>query len=264
MEEEVEVFATPLFDTTHVRTIVRSLNLTVTCGTRPRFMVEGKSSPEEVEPLLFADDIWPGACALADYLDIHAMELCRGKSVVELGAGGALPSVVACKLGARICVASDYPAAGVVENIANQFRENGIDTSVGVAMGFIWGQDCSELLNHSKDGFDTILLSELLWKDTYKQHSSLLRSVKTLLAPRGVALVSFVHRPTTAHGPEHNLEFFTRAASQEFGFVVEALATVRGGIYADAVSGGSSDGDILLYAIRLCTDTGTDTGTDTA
>jgi len=228
---------------------------------------EGMSNPEEVEPLLFADDIWPGARALADYLDIHAVELCRGKSVVELGAGGALPSVVACKLGARICVASDYPAAGVVENIARQFGENGIDSSVGVAMGFIWGQDCSELLHHSKDGFDTILLSELLWKDTYKLHSSLLRSVKTLLAPRGVALVSFVHRPTTAHGPEHNLEFFTRAASQEFGFVVEALATVKGGgIYADAVSGGSSDGDILLYAIRLSAkaDTDTDICIDTA
>jgi EEF1A N-terminal glycine/lysine methyltransferase len=44
---------------------------------------------------------WNAAKCFADYLDENASEFCHGKTVLELGAGGALPSIVCMLNGAK-------------------------------------------------------------------------------------------------------------------------------------------------------------------
>ena len=65
----------------------------------------------------YADKIWPAAQVLARWLEANP-ELVSGRRVLEIGAGAALPSVVAGLLGARATVASDYPDRRMIQNIA--------------------------------------------------------------------------------------------------------------------------------------------------
>lgn len=61
-------------------------------------------------PLLFADDIWPGALVLADYLASNA-HIIDGKTVCEIGAGECgLPSLLCCHLNAKVTTVTDYPS----------------------------------------------------------------------------------------------------------------------------------------------------------
>lgn len=47
---------------------------------------------------------WNAALALASFLDSNG-DLCKNRQILELGAGGALPGIVAAKLGAkRVCI----------------------------------------------------------------------------------------------------------------------------------------------------------------
>ncbi|KAJ3864292.1 hypothetical protein EV359DRAFT_41354, partial [Lentinula novae-zelandiae] len=50
--------------------------------------------------------------------------LCHNKSILELGAGGALPSFVAAECGARKVVITDYPDPDLIQNIEYNIREN--------------------------------------------------------------------------------------------------------------------------------------------
>lgn len=160
---------------------------------------------------LFADDIWPGAVVLSDFLCDNPT-LCAGKHVVELGAGGALPSLVALSLGAKRSLITDFPGSGILENIQELLRNNGLCGTTGdvndgssdtlpqdvTVAGLKWGQQInlegvwtptsgqapdravSSTSSHV-DSFDLVLLAELLWKDTYPLHAALLDTVVRLM-----------------------------------------------------------------------------------
>jgi EEF1A N-terminal glycine/lysine methyltransferase len=119
---------------------------------------------------LFADDIWPGALLIADYLSEHPF-LCQNKYILEVGAGASLPSLVASKLSPKHLVITDYPDDDIIDNIRQCVEDNQVDIAYSV-VGYIWGDDSSQLLNllPSSHLFDLIILSEVLWKDTYPQH----------------------------------------------------------------------------------------------
>jgi EEF1A N-terminal glycine/lysine methyltransferase len=198
--------------------------------------------------------------------------LCNNRCILELGAGAALPSLVCAKLSPRAMVISDYPDETILESIEISLDENGIDHSPDkniVVVGYKWGESVQELLAplrlvvgsdssaHSggtgldQRGFDLVLLSELLWKDTYSSHVALLQSLKACLKPDGEALVSLAHRPTddNEHNRERDMEFFSRAQSEEFGFRVELLRTQTDA--ADALSGSGDDNmDVYLYSLK--------------
>jgi predicted nicotinamide N-methyase len=163
---------------------------------------------------LFADDVWPGAVEMTDFLVEHATEIVRGRRVLELGAGAALPSLACCYLGAALVVSTDFPDESILENMKNVFRENGFPVSPALSssspptaaapaaavvvrvLGHEWGQDVEPLIAASGGaGFDVIILAELLWKDTACLHGALLRSAAACLAPGGCVLVSFGERP---------------------------------------------------------------------
>lgn len=194
---------------------------------------------------LFADNLWPGARALADLL-CRRPHLCAGRSVLELGAGAGLPSCVALGLGARRCVVSDFPEPSVLDNIGAVLTTNFGDRTAGgraAVCGHAWGEDCASLLALNGGArFDLLLLSELLWKDTFPYHGALADSVAGALATDGQALLSVVHRPSGEHCERSDLRFL--AALESRGLASEALGSAA---HREAADG--EDVTVLLYSI---------------
>jgi EEF1A N-terminal glycine/lysine methyltransferase len=196
-------------------------------------------STKEFNDGLFADDIWPGSVLLSDFLCDNPT-LCRDKCVAELGAGGALPSLVALSLGAKRSLITDFPGSGILENIQDLLQNNGLwlPDKVHVA-GLKWGLETSLSgigmadgvsdtdLNHlMAPSYDLIILAELLWKDTYPLHGDLLDTVARLMRPGGgtTVLCSFAHRPTETHAPARDLEFLQLAESR-YGMKCEKIGS---------------------------------------
>ncbi len=120
---------------------------------------------------LFVDDIWPGSILLADYLIKYEKYLCNQKNILEIGSGSALPSLVASRLSPNHVVITDYPEETIIQNIEESIEENHLDSSFITVLGYKWGDDVTELLQTlSGNLFDIIILSEVLWKDTYSEH----------------------------------------------------------------------------------------------
>lgn len=65
---------------------------------------------------LWANYLWNTAKVLSSYL-LRNAGLIRDKSVLELGAGAGLPSIIATLAGAQRVVVTDYPDASLVENL---------------------------------------------------------------------------------------------------------------------------------------------------
>ena len=93
---------------------------------------------------LHADDVWPGSLVISDFL-IENPNLCKGKYVVEFGAGAALPGIVASKLEANKVVITDYPSESVLKNIEQVVEDNNCNSNV-VVIPFKWGDDTDALL----------------------------------------------------------------------------------------------------------------------
>ena len=73
----------------------------------------------------------------------------QGKTVLELGAGAALPSIIAAKRGAHV-LATDFPEDQIISNILHNADANDVLLS---AEGLIFGADPGRK-------FDIILLSD--------------------------------------------------------------------------------------------------------
>ncbi|KAF5313942.1 hypothetical protein D9619_013108 [Psilocybe cf. subviscida] len=187
---------------------------------------------------LWAHYLWNAALALATFFDTNE-ELYRARCVLELGAGGALPSIVAAKNGARKVVITDYPDASLVDNIRYNVdaNTNEEEQSRVKVHGYIWGQDVKPLLGalpSPNTKFDLIILSDLIFN--HSQHDALLTTCEHTLAgsassprsdgtapsaPEPCVLVFYSHhRPHLAH---RDMEFFTKAT--ERGWVCEEVLT---------------------------------------
>ncbi|KAL5638701.1 hypothetical protein ACGC1H_003158 [Rhizoctonia solani] len=150
--------------------------------------------------VLWAQHLWNAAIVLANFLDENSSCLCQDKMVLELGAGGALPSLVAALCGAHQVVITDYPDAILLDNITRNVDHNipsGIRSKVKT-QGYIWGTDpeklfrcvdCTPLVGESSedalvikpDAFDVIILSDLVFN--HSQHSALLDTCEVALRP---------------------------------------------------------------------------------
>lgn len=111
--------------------------------------------------------------------------------MLELGAGGALPSLVASLCGARQVVITDYPDGPLIENITRNVDRNIRDDRRAVIKieGYIWGTDPKKLLDsfesagnlggNERAGFDIIILSDLIFN--HSQHAALLDTCEATL-----------------------------------------------------------------------------------
>ncbi|ORY75062.1 hypothetical protein BCR35DRAFT_306495 [Leucosporidium creatinivorum] len=151
---------------------------------------------------LWGHILYPAAIAMSRFLELHSDTLLRstdgkgkGKAVIELGAGGGLPGLVAALEGADQVVISDFPDPALVNNLAKNVEMN-IEKKEGIAetkaMGFTWGSTPAPLFEAINDAspssapaedrkFDLILLSDLVFN--HSQHAALLDSCLSLLSP---------------------------------------------------------------------------------
>ncbi|GBC17145.2 hypothetical protein RIR_jg33014.t1 [Rhizophagus irregularis DAOM 181602=DAOM 197198] len=170
---------------------------------------------------LWAHLLWNAGKCFAWYLDEHK-ELVKGKKVLELGAGGALPSLIAAVNGAEKVVITDYPDDDLIDNIRHNVNTN-LSTDICTdnirVLGYIWGKDTYPLLNaiskseKTSNLYDLIILSDLIFN--HSQHKALLKTCKECLDPiNGQILVFFTHNlPDLAH---KDMEFFEEAKNLQW------------------------------------------------
>lgn len=158
---------------------------------------------------------------LAKYIEKNAETMIRGKTVLEVGSGGALPSILSAHLGAKYVVSTDYPDPDLISNIEKNIVENKVSQNCS-ALGYIWGNETDEIVStlreHTADAnstFDVIILSDVIFN--HSEHLKLLKSCRELLTPdTGKVLVTFSpHRPKLFH---KDLEFFETAKQPPFNF----------------------------------------------
>ncbi|KAH7908812.1 putative methyltransferase-domain-containing protein [Hygrophoropsis aurantiaca] len=188
---------------------------------------------------LWGHYLWNAALSFASYLDANP-ELVRDRCVLELGAGGGLPAIVAAQNGAQRVVVTDYPDSALIENLTNNINAN-ISSEARNRVkeqGYIWGQNTLPLFQSlpthadTTSGFDLIIMSDLIFN--HSQHDALLKTCDQCLrrptggsgsvrAPIPCLLVFYTHhRPHLAH---RDLEFFTKARNQ--GWNCEEIVTEK-------------------------------------
>ncbi|KAI9438970.1 nicotinamide N-methyltransferase [Lactarius indigo] len=174
---------------------------------------------------LWGHYLWNAARALARYLE-RTPTLFRGLNVLELGAGAGLPGLVTAKSGARTVVLTDYPDRALVDNMAHNVAQNGVDSEHVAVLGYVWGRPVEPLfepLSRTADAtkFGLIILSDLIFN--HSQHRALLWTCERAIASRGCVLVFFTHhRPPLA---ERDMAFFEMA--RETGWACEKVLTER-------------------------------------
>lgn len=182
---------------------------------------------------LEAHHLWNGSRVVASHFESHP-SLVQGRTVLELGAGAGLPSLVAASLGARRVVVTDFPDPELVATMRRNIDECELIPSAStshsqgekeeriVADGYVWGMDPSHLLAHlplGGKGFDVLVLADLLFR--HSEHGRLLRSIEMLMkvdAASRAFVVFTSYRPWLQH---KDLRFFDLA--RERGFVVEQV-----------------------------------------
>lgn len=155
--------------------------------------------------------LWNAGKATADYLEKHRADLVTGKTVLELGAGAGLPSVISA-LSAKKVVVTDYPDVELVDNLKKNRDKYGFDSEKLDVRGYIWGEPIDEFA--TQESFDLVILSDLVFNHT--EHQKLIKTTKLALKKdTGRALVVFSpHRPKLL---QKDLEFFETA--KDHGFV---------------------------------------------
>ncbi|KAK0104490.1 nicotinamide n-methyltransferase [Cadophora gregata] len=185
---------------------------------------------------LWGHHLWNAGRLISTYLEKNP-SLVKDKTVLELGAGAGLPSLVCAVLGARKVVVSDYPDPDLVGNLwgnvdAFYSGEKGVEDGKReerklVAEGYCWGADVAPLLAHlpksekgdEAKGFEVLILADLLFN--HSEHGKLVSTIeKTLLKSEDAkALVFFTpYRPWLY---EKDMAFFDLV--REKGFVVEKV-----------------------------------------
>ena len=171
--------------------------------------------------VLWANYLWNGSHWMCDYIDKHPEDF-RGKSVIELGAGAGLPSVLAAQAGAKRIIITDYPDQELIDNIdiniANLTNGEGAREKA-TAVGYLWGSDAQPLLVlNGNRPFDMVIMCDVIFN--HSEHHALLRSLNNLLSPTGIVWCVFSHyRPWVK---DRDLELL-RLAREQYNFVVEKV-----------------------------------------
>ncbi|KAI8992030.1 hypothetical protein BDF20DRAFT_847860 [Mycotypha africana] len=172
---------------------------------------------------LWAHHLWNASKVFASLFDKFP-QLVQNKTVLELGAGGALPSIVATLNGAKKVVVTDYPDKELIDNIQYNVDKNleGFDNII--VEGYVWGTNTEKLVNQLLPAsfeatqqqqqqqqqqqpltYDVIILSDLVFN--HSQHHAMLKTCRQLLTPKTGRVYVFYthHRP---HLADRDLQFF--------------------------------------------------------
>jgi len=218
----------------------------------------------------FGQFVWTGSVVLARQLCAAAAaagpsspsQQCfidvRGKSVIEVGAGAGIVSVVAALQGAAAVVATELPDPFLIANLQDNIERNVPRYAARDhvrAVPFAWGEDTSTLQlvlsslltspeassasspssrspeTHNRwPKFDLVFMSDLLWIS--HAHALLLKSCKELVVPgTGRVIVCFGGYISAAVCER----FLAMARSDSFGFHVRCMGSVRMDLEAQCV-----------------------------
>jgi len=105
--------------------------------------------------------VWPSAPVLAQYIWSKRAQL-KGKSVLEIGAGTALPGVVAAKCGASSVILSDCSTlTECQQRCLASVSANNLSADVVPVVGITWGVVSTQLLELPK--LDLVLASDCFY-----------------------------------------------------------------------------------------------------
>jgi len=162
--------------------------------------------------------LWNAGRTISAYLEERAGDLVKDKTVLELGAGAGLPSLVCALNGASQTVVTDYPDPDLIENLQYNIDHCDLLTKPPriVAEGYLWGAPIGNLVKHLTDKahFDVLILADLLFN--HSEHEKLIKTVQLTLkkSPTAKAYVFFTpYRPWLF---EKDLAFFDLARAGGF------------------------------------------------
>ncbi|KND88508.1 Protein N-methyltransferase NNT1 [Tolypocladium ophioglossoides CBS 100239] len=201
----------------------------------------------EVDRGLFSHFLWNASLLLAELVERDTLGVggaaagpgagvsfhVGGKAVLELGAGAALPSMMAGLLGARRVVVTDYPAVAVLTTLAANIARNiqpalsppGAATTPASSIlvrGHSWGElpaDDAAFCQPNRHAFDRVLVADCLWMPW--QHANLHRSVGHFLAATAEARCWIVAGFHTGRGKMRG--FFAAGALRAAGLALERI-----------------------------------------
>jgi len=171
---------------------------------------------------LWGHHLWNAGRIISNYLEKQP-SLVENKTVLELGAGAGLPSLVCGILGAKQVVVSDYPDPDLIQNLwknIDSVKTQKIANGNIVAEGYCWGAETSSLLSHiAEPGFNILILADLLFN--HSEHEKLVHTIELTLkkGPESKALVFFTpYRPWLY---KKDMAFFDVCKGR--GFLVEKV-----------------------------------------
>lgn len=175
---------------------------------------------------LHAGSVWNGAVQLAQLIEGGFLrERLRGCTVLELGAGAGLPSLVALAAhpadAPRCVVLTDFDDAELVCAMEENLVRNAplLSRQTARVVGFTWGEDPARVLEAAAEldgtqrdedrGYDIVLVADCLWNS--EPYEGLLQALRSVLRPSGEVWMAHCH-----HWPGHDADdrlFFGRAAA---------------------------------------------------
>jgi nicotinamide N-methyltransferase len=222
---------------------------------------------------LFAHQLYPSAAVIARLIESNGCGLdVRVSSVLELGAGPALPCIVAALCGAAAVVATDFPDEAMLRNTQANLEANLPTRALGRCrtVGHAWGGDCVPLLcalreltasgpRSGEDGFDLIVLSDLLYE---LEHEALLRTCATCLSSSAHAQVLVAFQPHDPIQLHKQLHFFALARQPPYSLCARRLFCIRAPPMFDATARvGSTARRVHVYSLWRAPLSGGDRGT---
>lgn len=178
--------------------------------------------------------LWNAGRIISHYLEKHP-SIIKTKTILELGAGAGLPSLVSGILGAKKVIVTDYPDVDLIQNLQYNIDNCSLlpkETEKVVAEGYLWGADPGPLLKYlpneddTDKGFDVLILADLLFN--HSEHQKLVKTIDLTLktSPQTTesreepnALVFFTpYRPWLF---DKDMAFFDLC--RESGYVVEKI-----------------------------------------
>ncbi|KAI1100174.1 hypothetical protein F4804DRAFT_319740 [Jackrogersella minutella] len=190
---------------------------------------------------LFSHYLWNSSLLLAEFVEAGTLRLpsefglgtvrseafdVAGLACLELGAGTALPSLMAALLGARDVVITDYPSAAVMgtlranaaANAQAEVSPRGTLAPVTVE-GHSWGELATPFASAHRGRYDRVFACDCLWMPW--QHANLQRSLAWFLSPSPSTRAWVVAGFHT--GRAKMRDFFDPAALGAVGLEVEAV-----------------------------------------
>ncbi|TVY52387.1 Protein N-terminal and lysine N-methyltransferase efm7, partial [Lachnellula cervina] len=177
---------------------------------------------------LWGHHLWQAGRIISTYLEATP-SLIASKTVLELGAGAGLPSLVCAVLGAEKVVVTDYPDPDLVANLWTNISTTQLNSSSEpaaqkiVAEGYCWGADPSPLLSHlppsSVGGFDILILADLLFN--HSEHEKLVATITGTLSRRAGSKALVFFSPYRPWLYAKDMAFFDVVRGA--GFVVEKV-----------------------------------------